>query len=118
MTTLLAEGLEFESAYCTSPAILYAAQYVAGGLALQLVSDDGIGEPLATLSVWVEGVSDSLAFNEFVVKSYSENEGVDDWLMEANLAQPTGRYVFFGDVGGAIFRLNEALSATLKGTQQ
>ena len=31
--------------------------------------------------------------NRFAVKDYSENEGIDKWLVEQNIAKPTGTHI-------------------------
>jgi hypothetical protein len=53
-------------------------RYQNGNLAVQLNLDDG--ELYATLSVNVEGIT--LADNEFVAKTYSENEGLVEQFVE------------------------------------
>jgi len=53
-------------------------QYHNGNLAVQLILDNG--ELYATLSVNVEGVT--LADNEFVAKTYSENDGLVEQFVE------------------------------------
>lgn len=68
-----------------TPVAIIADGYTAGGLAIRLVSDDALAEPIATISVWVEGVTPNLPQGWFVCKSYSENEGVEEWLLETGL---------------------------------
>lgn len=120
MNVLLAKDLVVDTTYCpNTPAILYATKFVnSGGLALMLVSNDGINEPLAKISLNIQGVSETLPFDEFVCKSYSENEGMEEWLVEAGIATETGKYASFGHADGAILKLAPQYSALLKGALQ
>lgn len=115
MSILLKKGIMLDIAYARrTPAILYATHYLnSGALALVLTSDDDLGEPLAKISVNIENVSAQLPFNEFVCKSYAENEGMEEWLLSSGLAEDTGKTAIFGLEIGLILRLNEELSTTL-----
>ena len=62
-------------------------RYQNGNLAVQLNLDNG--EPYATLSVNVEGIK--LADNEFVAKTYSENEGLVEQFIEKGHFIPVSR---------------------------
>ncbi len=69
--------------------------YSGGGVALQLVaaSDDlekGVskGEPIAVATINIPGID--LAPDEVVIKSYSENEGMWDALINSNIILDTG----------------------------
>src|SRR5437763_1944588 len=65
-----------------------------GGLAVHLVCEDG--EPYATVSVNVEGVR--LAADEFVFKTYSENEGLIQAMLAAGAVAITGRICSVGPI--------------------
>ena len=71
-------------------------EYAHGGLAVQLM-DVSDGEPYTTVSVCVRGVR--LANNEFIFKTYSENEGLFESMLKAGIVEETGRSVelAFGD---------------------
>lgn len=119
MNTLLKKGLTLELAVGSFPAALYATKYLnSGALALMFISDDGIYEPLAKASLNIEGVSENLAYNEFVCKDYSENEGMFEYFVDSGLAEETGRGAIFGHASGPILRLNAELSAILKESMQ
>lgn len=52
--------------------------YDMGGLAVELHTPNGA--LVATASLWVQGISRNLPANQFIVKTYSENEGILDAL--------------------------------------
>lgn len=70
-------------------------QYVHGGLAVQLV-DESDGMPFATVSIKVPDVT--LKDDEFVFKTYSENEGLLEQLLAAGAVERTGRSVPIGPI--------------------
>ena len=63
-------------------------------LAVQLVADN---QPYATLSTNVEGVV--LMDDEFVAKTYSENEGLCEQFIEAGCFEKTGKVAVVGFAG-------------------
>jgi hypothetical protein len=67
-----------------------------GGLVVDLVSEDD-GEPYTTVSVNL-GVS-GLADDEFVFKTYSENEGLLEKMLAAGIVEDTGRTAEAGMAG-------------------
>lgn len=71
-------------------------EYAHGGLAVQLM-DVLDGVPYSTVSVCVRGVQ--LADDEFIFKTYSENEGLLESMLKAGVVEETGRLVelAFGD---------------------
>lgn len=72
------------------------ARYANGNrLAVQLI-DAADGSPYATVSVNVEGVA--LADDEFVFKTYSENEGLLEEMIAAGVVAPTGRMAAIGPI--------------------
>jgi hypothetical protein len=60
-----------------------------GGLAVELYCEDG--EPYATVSINVPGVP--LSADEFVFKTYSENEGLLEAMLDAGVVELAGRSV-------------------------
>ena len=75
--------------------------YQNGNLAIQLMSAE---EPLAVLSIPVDGVS--LGKDEFVAKTYSENEGLLEQFVEAGLFSDTGRTSRVEHVTCPIYKFN------------
>ena len=65
-------------------------QYAQGGIAVRL-KDVLDGEQYATVSIHVHGVC--LAADEFVFKTYSENEGLLESMLNAGFVEATGRSV-------------------------
>lgn len=66
--------------------------YDRGGLRIQLVDADG--NPFAVASVAVAGVE--LEPDEIIVKDYSENEGMLEFLVENNIVEETDQSVIVG----------------------
>ena len=66
-----------------------------GGLFVQLI-DEGSSEDYATVSV---NAGSRLADDEFVFKTYSENEGILEELLVAGVVETTGRFVECGFAG-------------------
>lgn len=64
--------------------------YTHGGLVVQLI-DELYKEQYATVSIYVRGVR--LADDEFVFKTYSENEGLLESMLKAGIVEETGRSV-------------------------
>ena len=75
--------------------ILREKYAIGGGLAVHLI-DDQDGMPFATVSINVEGLD--LADNEFVFKTYSENEGLLEAMLAAGAVELTGRYCTVGPI--------------------
>lgn len=71
-------------------------RYAQGGnLAVELVGARD-GSPFATLSINVAGLS--LAYDEFVFKTYSENEGLLEEMLRTGVVALTGRSVEIGPI--------------------
>ena len=60
---------------------------------LLITDEDYHYEEYATLSINVEPISDELPDDEFVVKAYSENTGLDDLSLYRGLFEDTGKRV-------------------------
>jgi hypothetical protein len=71
-------------------------EYQHGGLAVQLM-DELDGELYATDSIHVRGVR--LAQDEFIFKTYSENDGLLESMLDAGIVEETGRSVELGFTG-------------------
>lgn len=67
-----------------------------GGLAVELI-DPKDGMDYATVSMNMWGIS--LADDEFVFKTYTENEGLLEALLAAHVVETTGRFVDVGFAG-------------------
>lgn len=63
-----------------------------GNIALKLVEAVEPYEPIATCTVWLEG----LAKDEIAIKDYSENEGMYDVLLKNEVITPAHRYASSG----------------------
>lgn len=72
-----------------------------GGLAVELF-DVEAREPYAMVSVNVPGVV--LADDEFVFKTYSENEGLLEAMLESDVVELTGRHADIGPICRLISR--------------
>lgn len=68
------------------PCEMQVSRYVAGGIALRLVTESG--EPLTTVSVWVDTPP---ADGCFWLKSWGENSGLMELLGSKGLVEYTGR---------------------------
>ena len=77
-----------------------ASKYHDGNTKLQLVSNQG--EPVATATV-IAPIS--LPANQVIIKNYSENEGMLEALVAANIVEPTGQTVPVGRTVGHICNL-------------
>ena len=87
--------MEFSHAGQKFEGSLEFQRYQNGNLAVQLCLDNG--EPFATLSVNVEGVT--LGEDEFVAKTYSENEGLVEQFIEKGHFIPVSRDAQVGFAG-------------------
>ena len=61
------------------------------------------GEPYLTATTNIDGLN--LAQDEILIKDYSENEGVLDFLIQNKIVEPTGKYVESGWVKIPICKL-------------
>lgn len=73
-------------------------RYQGGGLAVQLMDPTEEGMDYATVSI---NLGVPLQDDEFVFKTYSENEGLLEALVDARVVEMTGR---FAEVGGFVGR--------------
>jgi hypothetical protein len=90
------------------PVKLLAARYSANDrIALMLVSNDGLGEPVATITCNIP--SAKLEPFEVIVKDWSENEDMEDWLIDSGIAYATGKVVHSGFVQAPIVRLKASI---------
>ena len=63
------------------PCLVSIEEYHDGSVALQLFCKNAPHEPMATATVWVPGLNR----NEIAIKDYSENEGMLQALIKANI---------------------------------
>src|SRR5436190_9246155 len=91
-----AHTLSLAIGHSTFRVVVLTERYMHGGrLAVQLV-EQATGEFVATVSVNVPDVR--LADDEFVFKTYSENEGIIEQLLAAGFVQMTGRDADIGPI--------------------
>ncbi len=76
--------------------------------AVQLEGPDG--EPIGTLSVNVPESADPLAENEFLAKTYSENERVVQPALDSGIFEDTGRTVRAGYLSLPVWRVRKVPS--------
>ena len=95
--------VEFAGYECLAYETTYPS--AAGGATAIYLVDTADGEPVATATVNVEGVSEKLPASEVLIKDYSENEGMMDALIAAGLVRDTGRRVPTGYVTVPVARL-------------
>ena len=99
----LEAAVEFAGYRCVAYETAYASE--AGGSKAIYLVDAADGEPVATATVNVEGVSEKLPDREVLIKDYSENEGMLEALARAGLVEDTGRRVRTGYVAVPVARL-------------
>ena len=68
--------------------------------------DSGVEFPHATISVWTQQTT-VLKENEFVLKNYSENEGIDTVLLNNGIIELVGEEVLVGRALCPVVRLTE-----------
>ncbi len=76
------------------------ASYDNGRIALRLVDEEG---PVATATVNLP--EEPLAADEVAIKTYSENEGMLESLLDAGIVEDTGRKAWAGRVQVPICRV-------------
>jgi hypothetical protein len=103
-----------ETAYIRGAKVdVVALQYAQGGLAIELV-DTITHEPYARVSVWTK-LTCALKPNQFLCKSYAENEGIDVWLLKTGICiDPNLPLITTGFVTSRILQLNSELSTKLE----
>ncbi len=74
-----------------------AGTYASGNLSVQLLDEGEDDELYATVSVDIEDVE--LSEDEFVFKTYSENEGLLKEMLAARIVRTTGRFAEVGYAG-------------------
>jgi hypothetical protein len=80
-----------------------------GGKAIQLYTKEE-GEPMATASVWVQGLEDG----EIAIKDYSENAGILDELLSKEIVTVPHRYMSTGFALLPVVRLHESVLSELE----
>lgn len=101
----LAKSVTLELRYGKYLANIFAMSYSNGALAV-VINDSRSGEPVATASINIEGVSEHLPFDTFVCKSYSENSGMVDALIDLGLVELVAApKIQFGFTSGDLVKL-------------
>lgn len=77
-------------------------KYANDRTAIQLMSETEGPIAMATVNI----PDATLAEDEIIIKDYSENEGMAEFITENNIGTPTGRYVSSGFVTCPVFKLN------------
>lgn len=99
--TLLPGPVSFAGFECKA----FRTTYQNDGATAIYLDDAGTGEPVATATVNVPGVSDALNSNETLVKDYAENEGILKALVDAGIVEDTGRTVPVGYAMARVARI-------------
>lgn len=96
---------------------LHVETYPNGRVAIQLWAPMELeeGETLAQgeelpmepyMTITVNFPNDQMAADEIAVKTWSENEGSDQWLIEQGIIDPTpGRFIHSGYVSAPVYKL-------------
>jgi len=80
--------------------------YQSGGrVSLQLITDDDMREPYATLTVNIEEANFTLADDEIIVKAWSENEKVAEAALATGVFKDTGRRIPAGYVKAQVWKV-------------
>lgn len=102
--------LTYKTKYAKYQVKIIPKYYLNGRRALLMVDDPG-GEPVA--SVTINCPLTRLEPGEVVVKNYSENEGMKDFLLKNKLAVDTGRVSSGPYVNAPIMKITDKLDAML-----
>ncbi|CAM3835764.1 hypothetical protein [Aquirufa aurantiipilula] len=81
---------------------LLKGKYQNNQNSLQIINRSN-DDPLLTVSICVPGLN--LKNDELVIKNYSENEGILEFLIENEIAELTNRYVQIGYIDAPIVKL-------------
>lgn len=84
---------------------LVKSKYANGRTAIQLMHDEEGPIAIATVNI----PDAELAADEVIIKDYSENEGMAEFIEENNIGKPTGRFVKSGYVTCPVFKLTEGI---------
>ena len=89
-------------------AAVLVGRYPAGGaIAIQIVSDDDLMEPIATFSTNLVPYGAQVSSNEFCVKTWSENEVFVSPMLSTGLFEDTGKRVPSGYVVAPVWRIKD-----------
>lgn len=75
--------------------VLAFNRYQANGTLALSLKKKKTGEPYMKITTCIDSSALGAKFNKnkhIFVKNWSENEGIDNWLTENNIAKPTGIY--------------------------
>lgn len=90
-------------------ATIVAGRYPAGGaIAIQLVTADGMAEPIATFSTNLVSYGAQVESDEFCVKTWSENEPLVAPMLASGLFADTGKRAAASFAMSPIWRVADA----------
>ena len=88
---------------------ILVGRYPAGGaIAIQIVSDDELMEPMATFSTNLVPYGAQVSNDEFCVKTWSENEVFVLPMLSTGLFEDTGKRVPSGYVVSPVWRIKDS----------
>jgi hypothetical protein len=90
-----------------SAAILVGRYPAGGAIAIQLVGDDELMEPMTTFSTNLVACGARLSCDEFCVKTWSENEVFVAPMLSTGLFEDTGKRVPSGYVVSPVWRIKD-----------
>ncbi len=103
---MIKKGLKFETKYGTYDVIFEIGKYSNGRLAITFL-DFNTGEDVLTATVNMP--REFLEPGEVIIKDYSENEGVLDWLMSVGVITEALRTIKAGYCEVQVCKINAAV---------
>lgn len=103
--------MKFKTKYGSYNVKILPKIYMNGRLALLMVDDPG-GEPVTTITI--NTPETHLEPGEIAVKNYTENEGMEDFLLANKLATDTGRFANGHYINAPIMKIAPKLDAMLR----
>lgn len=91
-------------------------RYPKGGaifVELICLESEDVGEPYTTFSTNLKSYGCALAYNEFNVKNWSENDGLEEPLLATGLFEDTGRTFQSGFVQSPVWRIKDPANVPL-----
>lgn len=86
--------------------VIETARYSNGRLAIELIdTEDGMPFTTATINIPEEPLGD----DEVIIKTYSENEGLEQVLVQADIITEKVRYVSSGFISAPVYKVNPDL---------
>ena len=103
--------LNYESKYGNIPVEIVPKKYVGSNRMALIMLDALDGEPVTTITVNIPEAP--LDDDEIIVKNYSENEGMLEFLVESGLVEDTGKFIQTGFVIVNIVKMTEKLKSII-----